>query len=41
VENDKITHFEEYFDTQLRARFRYAYDPETYKNGFEPDSRLL
>ncbi|HXJ78127.1 MAG TPA: nuclear transport factor 2 family protein [Candidatus Methylomirabilis sp.] len=41
VENEKITHFEEYFDTQLRAKFTYAYDPETYKKGFEPESRLL
>ena len=41
VENDKITHFEEYFDTQLRSRFTYAYDPEAYKKGFEPESRLL
>jgi ketosteroid isomerase-like protein len=41
VENEQITHFEEYFDTLHRARFTYAYDPETYRQGYDPESRML
>jgi ketosteroid isomerase-like protein len=41
VENDKITHFEEYFDTLLRSRYQYAYDPAMYRTEFEPESRLI
>jgi len=41
VENDRITHFEEDFDTLRRSKYTYAYDPETYRKGFEPESRLL
>jgi hypothetical protein len=41
VENGKITHFEEHFDTLERSKFTYAYDPAALREGYNPEDWLL